>query len=128
MCKKNHLYKNAGAVMENKRFAKNDNGFICVNCGAKVAPLGYTSRDHCPHCLTSIHIDINPGDRENTCCGLLVPVDIITNKKGDVIKYKCEKCGEYHNNKTATDDDFDVLLSVMNHTYNYKKFSTDNND
>ena len=108
--------------MDNRKFVKNDNGFICKNCGAEVSPLGYTSRDHCPRCLVSLHIDINPGDRANDCCGLLIPVDVITNKKGYVIQYKCEKCGQFHNNKCASDDDFDTLLSVMNHTYKYDTF------
>ena len=49
--------------MEQKRFTKNDNGFICAHCGKEVEPLGYTSRNHCPFCLWSLHVDINPGDR-----------------------------------------------------------------
>jgi len=104
--------------METKKFKKNDNGFVCVCCGNKVKPLGYTSRDHCPKCLASIHIDINPGDRENDCKGLLVPVSITrSNKKGFVINYECEKCGQKHNNKAAEDDDLETILSVMNGLY-----------
>ncbi|MDO4282434.1 MAG: RNHCP domain-containing protein [Clostridia bacterium] len=41
-------------------FIKNDNGFICKNCGKKVEKLGYTSRDHCNFCLYSLHVDIEP--------------------------------------------------------------------
>lgn len=48
-------------------FLKNDNEFNCINCGKKVEKLKYTSRDHCNHCLYSLHVDITPGDRENTC-------------------------------------------------------------
>jgi hypothetical protein len=51
--------------MENKRFVKNDDFFVCVHCGKEVKPLGYTSRDHCPFCLWSVHVDVNPGDRAN---------------------------------------------------------------
>ena len=50
--------------MEQKRFVKNDSGFVCSHCGKKVEPLGYTSRNHCPFCLWSRHVDIFPGDRE----------------------------------------------------------------
>ena len=50
-----------------KRFNELDEGFICENCGKEVTPAGYTSRDHCPYCLYSKHVDINPGDRQNTC-------------------------------------------------------------
>jgi DNA-directed RNA polymerase subunit RPC12/RpoP len=88
--------------MEQKRFTKNDDGFICAHCGKEVKPLGYTSRDHCPFCLWSIHIDVNPGDRANECHGNLVPIKVETDsKKGYVIVYKCDKCGEIHRNKAA---------------------------
>lgn len=106
-----------------KNFVKNDNAFVCLHCGAHVLPLGYTSRDHCNKCLASIHVDINPGDRSNTCQGLMFPVDVeIDNKKGYKIKYVCSKCGATHNNKSAIDDNFKTILSVMNHTYSKDKF------
>ena len=101
-----------------KLFSKNDEGFKCVNCGKRVEKLGYTSRDHCKHCLCSLHVDINPGDRLNTCQGLLVPVSArVDGKKGYVVTYKCASCGKLVNNKAAADDNFEVLLSVMNGTY-----------
>lgn len=101
-----------------KNFTKNDEGFICINCGKKVEPLNYTSRDHCPYCLCSIHIDINPGDRLNNCLGILKPVDLeFTQNKGYVIVYKCSKCGKLHKNKVSKDDDKKVILKVSNKTY-----------
>jgi DNA-directed RNA polymerase subunit RPC12/RpoP len=106
-----------------KTFEKNDNSFVCLVCGKQVPILKYSSRDHCTKCLCSIHVDINPGDRANTCLGTLVPFDIdTTSKKGNVIKYKCNKCGEVHNNKSAEDDSFNTILKVMNKTYNIKDF------
>ena len=39
--------------------------FICENCGKDVEKSSYTARDHCPYCLYSKHVDINPGDRKN---------------------------------------------------------------
>ncbi len=50
-----------------RKFTKIDEEFICENCGKKVEPLGYTCRNHCNNCLYSKHVDINPGDREETC-------------------------------------------------------------
>ena len=109
--------------MDEAKFTKNDQGFVCQCCGKVVEPLGYTSRDHCPRCLCSLHIDINPGDRANRCQGLMVPIDITTSSnKGYVIKYKCQKCGQIHNNKAANDDNYLTILSVMNKTYNLDKF------
>ena len=104
-------------------FTKNDNGFTCVNCGKEINPLGYTSRDHCTSCLCSIHIDIMPGDRANTCLGVLIPVNVeINSKKGYVINYKCSKCNQMHNNKAAEDDKLSTILSIMKGTYNYNNF------
>ena len=59
-----------------KNFTVIDEEFVCENCGKKVTKLGYTARDHCPYCLYSKHLDINPGDRECTCHGLMKPIGI----------------------------------------------------
>lgn len=99
--------------MDIARFSKNDNGFVCLNCGKMVEPLGYTSRNHCPQCLHSLHIDINPGDRACDCLGTLAPIDCEFNtKKGHVIVFKCSKCGEIKRNVSADDDNFDLMLKL----------------
>lgn len=101
---------------------KNDNGFVCRHCGREVTSLGYTSRDHCPHCLYSIHIDNIPGDRANSCLGDLEPKAIEpSSKKGYIITYKCSKCGEVKRNKSADDDNFDVMLEIQRNNANYGK-------
>ena len=88
--------------MNTKRFTKNDNGFICQNCKKEVKPLGYTSRNHCPFCLCSLHVDIMPGDRANTCGGIMDPIKAEPDpKKGYIIIHKCRKCGEIKRNKSA---------------------------
>ena len=93
--------------METKRFSKNDNGFVCVNCGFEVMPLGKTSRNHCPKCLCSLHVDIMPGDRANTCQGILRPVRVFPDaKKGYIINYQCDKCGDEGRNKAAIKTSF----------------------
>lgn len=96
-----------------KQFTKRDEEFICENCGKKVSKLIYTSRDHCPYCLYSKHVDNMPGDREETCKGLLKPIQVeLDNKKGFVIIYKCEKCGAIRKNKSAEDDNKDLLIKL----------------
>lgn len=88
--------------MEQKRFIKNDNSFICENCGKTVEPLGYSSRNHCPFCLWSLHLDVNPGDRASECHGKMEPIRVETDpKKGYVIIHKCQKCGEIKRNRSA---------------------------
>ena len=90
--------------MEQKRFTKNDEGFICKNCGKEVLPMGRSSRNHCPFCLCSLHIDINPGDRANECGGILRPIRSEPDSKhGFVIIHKCDKCGEIRRNRAALD-------------------------
>lgn len=99
--------------MEKKIFTKIDEEFICDNCGKKVPKLGYTSRDHCPYCLHSKHVDKNPGDREETCHGDLVPIKMeLNSKKGYVIFYKCKKCNAIRKNKAAKDDNMDLLIEL----------------
>ena len=95
-----------------KQFVKKDEAFTCINCGKEVDPLGYTTRDHCPYCLYSIHIDIMPGDRANTCKGILKPIGIEKFKDTYKIVYRCEKCHEEHKNIMATDDSLDEIINI----------------
>lgn len=99
--------------MQNKKFKMKDESFICYNCGKEVSPLGYTSRDHCPECLYSLHVDINPGDRASTCKGHLIPIGIEKNKKmGYKILYKCDKCGYKTKNIMASDDNMERIINI----------------
>jgi Zn finger protein HypA/HybF involved in hydrogenase expression len=106
------IYLIEEVVMDNKKFTVKDEEFICNNCGEKVSKLNYSSRDHCNHCLYSLHVDINPGDRLNTCKGLLKPIEIEKYKDTYKIIYKCEKCGELHKNIIAKDDDMNKLIEI----------------
>lgn len=104
--------------MEDKRFRKNDSGFVCENCGKHVLPLGYTSRNHCPFCLWSLHLDENPGDRSSECGGKMKPVAVSPDpKKGYVITHRCERCGAIRRCKAALapcvqPDDVRLLISL----------------
>ena len=89
-----------------------DEKFICENCGKEVPKLEYSARDHCPYCLYSKHVDINPGDRANPCKGLLKPIDIEKFKDTYKIIYKCETCGNLHKNIIATDDDMNEIIRI----------------
>lgn len=93
-----------------KRFQMKDEAFTCEHCGKKVMPLGYTARDHCPFCLFSKHVDISPGDRANSCQGLLQPVGIEKYRDGFKIIYRCELCHKEHKNIMANDDNMDLII------------------
>lgn len=95
-----------------KNFTMIDEDFICENCNTKVNHLGYTARDHCPNCLYSKHVDINPGDRQNKCKGLLKPISIEKFKDTYKILYKCEKCNQLHKNIIANDDNMDLIIEL----------------
>ncbi|MDO4963160.1 MAG: RNHCP domain-containing protein [bacterium] len=95
-----------------KKFNMIDEEFVCENCKSKVFKLEYSARDHCPFCLYSKHLDINPGDRLNTCKGMMVPIGIEKFKDKYKIIYKCEKCGEVHKNICAKDDNIDEIIRL----------------
>ena len=100
--------------MEDKKFTMLDESFICEVCGNNVEKLNYTARDHCNHCLSSKHLDINPGDRKANCGGVLVPISVEKgNKDKYKIVYKCNKCGEVKRNVMAVDDNFEKILEIM---------------
>lgn len=96
--------------MQTKKFQRKKEDFICERCGEKVQGSGYTN--HCPKCLWSKHVDVNPGDRQSNCQGMMEPVDLELKKEEQVIIHKCVKCGFEKKNKVAKDDDFDVLIKL----------------
>ncbi len=112
--------------MEQKRFTKNDAGFICRQCGKEVAPLGYTSRNHCPFCLASLHVDVLPGDRANPCGGLMLPLRAEPDaKRGYIIVHRCTKCGAIVRNRAAHEakvqpDDRELLIALTAGEYRWR--------
>ncbi len=95
-----------------KKFNMINENFKCENCGMEVKKSTYTARDHCPYCLYSKHVDINPGDRMNSCLGLLKPIGIEKFKDTYKIIYKCVKCGQLHKNIMENEDDMNKIISL----------------
>ena len=98
-----------------KNMIKNDEGFTCLRCKIDVDPHpDGSSRNHCPYCLYSLHVDSEvPGDRESECQGLMVPIGIELNKKkGTRIEHMCQKCGHRIYNKIASDDNWDLICEL----------------
>lgn len=89
--------------------------FICKNCGKEVNPAGAGSdhRNHCPNCLCSLHVDIEPGDRENDCHGVMEPVAVWVRNNGEwAIVHRCKRCGELSSNRVLADDNPVKLMSI----------------
>ena len=95
-----------------KSFTMRDESFRCVVCGAEVSPLKYTARDHCPVCLSSLHVDINPGDRQCECKGILTPIGVQKYRDTYKIIYRCDICGAIKRNISASDDNFEKIIEL----------------
>ena len=90
-------------------------GFNCLKCKIDVSPHPEGScRNHCNHCLYSLHVDLEvPGDRANPCMGLMKPIAIELNKKkGPRILHLCQKCGFKGYNRCAPDDNWDLICEL----------------
>ena len=97
-----------------KRHASNDI-FTCKNCGRLVTAenAGTKHRNHCPHCLSSQHLDNEVGDRAANCGGLMEPVAIWIKKNGEwAIIHRCRICGALSSNRIAADDNPLKLMSL----------------
>lgn len=91
-------------------FTRRIENFTCEHCGARVEGTGYTN--HCPKCLWSKHVDVEPGDRAATCGGMMEPVSIEGSSPEYVILHRCVKCGYERKNKVQPGDDADALLAL----------------
>lgn len=89
--------------------------FTCEACGRLVAPEGAGSshRNHCPNCLTSLHVDEEPGDRMSDCGGQMEPIGVWVRKGGEwALIHRCRRCGRLNSNRVAADDNPIKLLSI----------------
>ena len=89
--------------------------FTCRVCGWPVGPqdAGTRHRNHCPNCLSSVHLDDEPGDRAADCGGTMEPVAVWVRKGGEwAIIHRCKVCGVLHPNRVAADDNPTVLMSL----------------
>lgn len=91
-------------------FIRQIEDFTCVHCGAAVVGNGYTN--HCPHCLWSKHVDIDPGDRKAECGGVMRPAEVARKGDGWSVVHVCEKCGHRKQNILNKDDNFDEAVKI----------------
>ena len=77
---------------------------------------GSNHRNHCPNCLYSLHVDIEPGDRESECGGHMEPVSVWVRNKGEwAIIHRCKTCGTLSSNRVAADDNPMKLMSITSY-------------
>ena len=97
-------------AMTTKKFQRTKEDFTCEKCGLVVKGNGYTN--HCSHCLWSKHVDINPGDRQATCQGLMEPVSVEFKGGEYIILHRCISCGFEKRNKAAKNNNFNAILQL----------------
>ena len=89
--------------------------FLCAHCHNTVpgsAP-GTVHRNHCPHCLWSLHVDLKTGDRRSACRGPMEPVAVGIQANGEwSIVHRCARCGMVRMNRIAGDDNEVLLVSM----------------
>jgi hypothetical protein len=101
--------------------------FVCVHCRRLVQAhtllSGVRNRNHCPHCLSSRHLDLfEAGDRLAACQGCMQPVAVTLKHDGNkyasdsgelMLVHICNECGKVSINRIAADDDNAVILQVF---------------
>jgi hypothetical protein len=92
-------------------FRRTVEDFVCGHCGAQVRGNGYTN--HCPVCLWSRHVDVNPGDRSSTCGGFMPPIAALHEDGTTHVVQRCEVCGHQRRNRLAPRDDRGAVLALF---------------
>ncbi len=89
--------------------------FTCRACGRTVTPggAGTDHRNHCPYCLSSMHVDNEPGDRASTCHGTMEAIAVWVRKGGEwALIHRCTTCGKMDSNRIAADDNPMRLMAL----------------
>ncbi len=93
-----------------RKFQRTIEDFVCENCGTEVKGSGYTN--HCPKCLWSKHVDVNPGDRMSQCGGMMEPISVETKGGNYIIIHRCSRCSYEKRNKASEEDNFNAILKL----------------
>ena len=108
------------SMLEQAQFTRTAEDFTCDFCGTQVKGNGYTN--HCPNCLASKHVDVNPGDRAATCHGVMEPIGMEVRHGKEYIIHRCEKCGHERPNKVAPNDNRETLYLVSSGMWMRSRF------
>jgi hypothetical protein len=91
-------------------FTRRKEDFVCEHCGAEVRGDGYTN--HCPKCLWSKHVDRDPGDRAEECCGAMEPIALEGSTPAYRVVHRCRKCGALRRVDVSAEDDAEALIAL----------------
>lgn len=93
-----------------KRFTRKKEDFACEHCGERVMGDGYTN--HCPACLWSKHVDVNPGDRAAECGGMMRAERWEIKNGEERIVHQCVSCGHEKVNRISKKDSREELVKI----------------
>jgi len=96
--------------MKTAKFTKRIENFKCEHCSVLVNGFGYTN--HCPQCLWSKHVDVNPGDRLSGCLGMMEPIGLKKKGKEFSLVLRCLVCGLVKPNKVSPEDCEDKIRAL----------------
>ncbi len=91
-------------------FTRTKEDFTCEQCGREVQGDGYTN--HCPNCLWSKHVDVEPGDRASGCGGTMKPIAVEGTSPEYDLLHECVLCGHRKRNKASLEDSKEALALV----------------
>ena len=83
---------------------------MCDRCASTVLGDGYTN--HCPKCLWSKHVDVDPGDRAEKCGGMMEPVALEGTTPSYRIVHMCERCGKTRRVDVAAQDSPESIIML----------------
>ena len=92
-------------------FIRNKENFTCGHCGKTVIGNGYTN--HCPSCIWSQHVDVEPGDRAAQCQSMMAPVAVLLANDTYRITHRCVICGYEKVNTSSPEDQFETILAIV---------------
>lgn len=91
-------------------FTRRKEDFTCEQCGASVHGHGYTN--HCPACLWSKHVDVDPGDRNERCGGAMEPIALEGTTPKYRIVHRCKICGAVRRVSVDAADDTNAIVAL----------------
>lgn len=91
-------------------FVRNVEDFTCEHCGQAVKGTGYTN--HCPKCLWSKHVDVEPGDRAERCGGMMEPTALEGGTPHYRIVHTCTFCGAVRRVDVASNDSPEAIVTL----------------
>ena len=105
----------AGGARESGGRGETCTEFTCTHCGRQipVEASGTRNRNHCPHCLWSLHVDVRPGDRAHLCRSPMAPIALWVLSDGEQrIIHRCTRCCTLKANRVAGDDCEETLANL----------------